>query len=493
MYTNHKFKDISNSDVESKLLKEELRIPNKINNIGKNISNHIEKEELHITKKPSIWDVNIRTYKGNKIKTDYFYMFGNPKLHDYSKEKRIRVNENHYKVHNGKEYRVDDFFNKKIYFGKPHIDPKFKPEGIPLIIDKVGQEDKEYNYVETEQDKRATTYKNEFPSLNDDDIEYEKHKSEYKKKFYDEFDKLEKDKNAMLNVEKNEDRKTAIKNEFHKKEQRLEKKIKKESLSVKPIKSPSTPLKRTSPNEEKVSSSRKSNSKTAGETGFVKEEAKIIDELSAPKKAETKTSTKDRKMIFDELEVEPSKKPKATFSDEPSEGKTSAAKKIVNKAEVKKTVHNIIDEAKTSAAKKIDDVIKHKMTELNAKKAIDKAIKKIGNKPKLQKIQNIVNEEAQIHKDVYQEPTPSKKEKKMEFDESDEPKGKRVPINLEPDEVQKFYTLMKGGKFNDDRIKEIKKLFDNDENIVRSMTKKELELYIKETYKLNFDIIKKNK
>ena len=352
MYTNHKFKDISNSDVESKLLKDELKIPNKINNIGKNISNHIEKEELHITKKPSIWDVNIRTYKGHKIKTDYFYMFGNPKLHDYSKEKRIRVNENHYKVHNGKEYRVDDFFNKKIYFGKPHIDPKFKPEGIPLIIDKVGQEDKEYNYVETEQDKRATTYKNEFPSLNDDDIEYEKHKSEYKKKFYDEFDKLEKEKNAMLNVEKNEDRKTAIKNEFHKKEQRLEKKIKKESLSVKPIKSPSTPLKRTSPNEEKVSSSRKSNSKTAGETGFVKEE-----------------------------------------------------------------VNNI------------DDVIKHKMTELNAKKAIDKAIKKIGNKPKLQKIQNIVNEEAQIHKDVYQEPTPSKKEKKMEFDESDEPKGKRIRTN----------------------------------------------------------------
>ena len=139
--------------------------------------------------------------------------------------------------------------------------------------------------------------------------------------------------------------------------------------------------------------------KNQGE-GYVKEEAKIIDELVSPSK-------KERKEIH----------------------------KLA-----KNTVGNIIEKAQISATKKLVEP----------------------------------------------------KENKMEFDaESDEPKGKRVPIQFNSTDIAKFYEFMnvgKGKKMTEERINGIKKLFDNDENIKIGMTKLQIEKYLAKVYKTNFAI-----
>ena len=95
------------------------------------------------------------------------------------------------------------------------------------------------------------------------------------------------------------------------------------------------------------------------------------------------------------------------------------------------------------------------------------------------------------------DPKPSK-QKKMIFDEEEEEEkevvGKKVPIVLNSTDIAKFQLYMEIGRgkiFSYEQINGLKKLFDNDKHINKTMKKSEIEKYLVKTYKTNFPITKK--
>ena len=64
---------------------------------------------------------------------------------------------------------------------------------------------------------------------------------------------------------------------------------------------------------------------------------------------------------------------------------------------------------------------------------------------------------------------------------------------INDDQKAEYYELMKLGnvkKYTDEKIAGLRKLFDNDETIDKSLTKLKLESYLTKTYKTNFAITK---
>ena len=334
-------------------------------------------------KNPKEFNFDIETTKMTHIKPDDII----GRLNSYSRE-NIKVKDFDIDINYFNRVKEDTSFQHDI-LGLPTL-KNFHPKGnASEWVENTSSNPPNANDDATTSNLNPISKSKQASSSHDDFNETAFHE------FYEQYEKLEEEKKAKLTDPTITDKK---KKELLKGYNKKGKSIEESLLKVTPIK---PPLRKAIPFDENTPLSRKSNSKKLGE-GYVKEEAKIIDEYVTPKK-------------------------------EPNS--------------------------------------------------------------KLKKIQSIVDEETQIHKDVYQEPTTNKKEQKMEFDESDdEPTGKKVPIQFNSTDIAKYYDYMevgKGKRLTNEKIKGIRKLFNNDDEIKDGMTKLQIEKYLTKTYKPNFAINKK--
>ena len=226
------------------------------------------------------WDFIIHEHNMTRIHPDNH--IGN--LTDLNKYKQnIKVKEFDIDIKPYHMFKESNNINNKIQFGNTNL-KNFHPKGHSE------------EYAETENNIAGNSSIYNIDDLNKIS-EHDKHYQEFEKQRLE----LEQEKERQLTKVSNDKDKANIEEMFEKKSSRLERRLKANKpiqvRSVKPIAPPTTPIKSKSSSPittPLTPTKKKSNSKQQGDQGFVREEAKLIEEIASNKPIEEEEKKKDK-------------------------------------------------------------------------------------------------------------------------------------------------------------------------------------------------------